>query len=232
MAAPSRRRCDIAARLRQLRQYGWSRRYHADRPRAATADWTSCRPRPLLVMLPHLDRWERAPPSNRAGYAAAAEEQPLSSPCGKIRRPYVGQLCVMQRDGTGPHPTARPTPASQRHPLPDTRLPAAGVVAVLGPRKELTETEAATREILTLPCFRGADRRGSRCRIAALSRHRRGMSAIMSDRPFVLSLVIPVYKRASVPALLEHSRVAQGFRRFEIILVNRRQSGQLAASVP
>jgi dTDP-4-amino-4,6-dideoxygalactose transaminase len=54
------------------------------------------------------------------------------------------------------------------YPTPDYRQPA--VVHMLGAGKELPETEAATREILTLPCFPELTDVEVEAVIAALSR--------------------------------------------------------------
>ncbi|HVZ02585.1 MAG TPA: DegT/DnrJ/EryC1/StrS family aminotransferase [Dongiaceae bacterium] len=145
---------DVAARLRQLRQYGWSRRYHAELPRGRNSRLDDMQAAALLVMLPHLDRWNERRRAIARAYAEALKSNRLAFTARERGPAYVGHLCVLraaERDWVREGLARRGIASDIHYPTPDYRQPA--VVSVLGAGRELPETEAATREILTLPCF-------------------------------------------------------------------------------
>jgi dTDP-4-amino-4,6-dideoxygalactose transaminase len=144
----------IATRIRQLRQYGWTRRYHAEQPRGRNSRLDEMQAAALLVMLPHLDRWNERRRAIVRAYADALKSNRIAFTLREDSPAYVGHLCVVRtpdrnrlRDGLA----QRGIGSDIHYPTPDYRPPA--VVAALGAGKELPETEAAAREILTLPCF-------------------------------------------------------------------------------
>jgi dTDP-4-amino-4,6-dideoxygalactose transaminase len=162
---------DLAARIRQLRQYGWSRRYHAEQPRGRNSRLDEMQAAALLVMLPHLDRWNERRRAIVRAYAAALKSNRITFTRREDSPAYVGHLCVVrttERDRVRDGLAQRGIASDLHYPTPDYRQPA--VIAVLGAGKELPETEAATREILTLPCFPELSDAEVEAVIAALSR--------------------------------------------------------------
>jgi aminotransferase EvaB len=162
---------DLAARIRQLRQYGWSRRYHAEQPRGRNSRLDELQAAALLVMLPHLDRWNERRRAIVRAYAQALKSNRITFTPREDSPAYIGHLCVVrttERDRVRESLAQQGIATDLHYPTPDYRQPA--VVAVLGAGQELPETEAATREILTLPCFPELSDAEVEAVIAALSR--------------------------------------------------------------
>jgi dTDP-4-amino-4,6-dideoxygalactose transaminase len=144
----------LAERLRKLRQYGWSRRYHAEQPRGRNSRLDEMQAAILSVMLPHLDRWNERRRAIVRAYRGALDGNRLTFTLRDDSPAYVGHLCVVRaadRDRLRESLSRHGIGSDLHYPTPDYRQPA--VVATLGDGKALPETEAATREILTLPCF-------------------------------------------------------------------------------
>jgi aminotransferase EvaB len=145
---------DLAERVRRLRQYGWSSRYHAELPGGRNSRLDEIQAAMLLVMLPKLDGWNAARRALVSRYASAAANRGAIPPHRPDSPAYVGHLCVLrhpQRDRFRAALEARGIATDLHYPLPDYRQPA--VVAAAGPGVPLPETERAAAEILSIPCF-------------------------------------------------------------------------------
>ncbi len=141
----------IAGRLRELRQYGWDKKYQVTRSGGRNSRLDELQAALLLAKLPHLDRWNEA----RRAIARRLSDQ-ISHPRVKCPRDFgadnVAHLFVLRcedRSGFQRHLEARGIGSDIHYPIPDHRQPA---YAASYPR-ELPETDRLAREIITIPCF-------------------------------------------------------------------------------
>jgi len=141
----------IAERLRELRQYGWDRKYQVSRTGGRNSRLDELQAAFLLAKLPHLDRWNEA----RREIARRYSEE-IRNPRVKFPRDFgadnVAHLFVVRcedRDGFRQHLEAHGIDSDIHYPIPDHQQPAYANPNVSG----LAETELLTREIATIPCF-------------------------------------------------------------------------------
>jgi aminotransferase EvaB len=142
----------IAETVRQLRQYGWTSKYVANRTGGCNSRLDELQAAILRVKLPHLDQWNarRREIMSRYHEVLPADIR-MAAPTGTD---HVAHLCVVRssrRDRLREWLTERGIGTDIHYPIPDHRQPAMQNVF---PRDlALPETEAAAGEILTLPCF-------------------------------------------------------------------------------
>ncbi len=143
---------DIALRVRQLRQYGWTKKYENGLSGGRNSRLDEVQARMLSLMLPLLDGW-----NERRRAIANRYSQEIRNP--RIRVPssagseYVAHLYVIRtdvRDELKAHLDLHGIQTEIHYPLPDYRQPChedryADV--------RLTRTEADCGSVLTLPCF-------------------------------------------------------------------------------
>jgi len=141
----------IAERLRELRQYGWDKKYQVSRAGGRNSRLDELQAAFLLAKLPHLDRWNEA----RREIARRYSEE-IRNPRVKFPRDFgadnVAHLFVVRcedRDGFRQHLEAHGIASDIHYPIPDHQQPAHADPNVAG----LQETELLTREIVTIPCF-------------------------------------------------------------------------------
>jgi len=141
----------IAERLRELRQYGWDKKYQVSRAGGRNSRLDELQAAFLLAKLPHLDRWNEA----RREIARRYSEE-IRNPRVKFPRDFgadnVAHLFVVRcedRDGFSQHLEAHGIASDIHYPIPDHQQPAYADPNVAG----LQETELLTREIVTIPCF-------------------------------------------------------------------------------
>jgi aminotransferase EvaB len=143
---------DLAATLRELRQYGWTSKYHAARPFGRNSRMDEIQAAVLRVKLPHLDRWNERRRAIVQRYRAAAQGLlafPDASGCD-----HVAHLCVARspaRDRLRHHLERDGIATEIHYPVPDHQQ--AALREVLPRTYSLPATEQAAGEILTLPCF-------------------------------------------------------------------------------
>ncbi len=142
----------LAGAVRQLRQYGWSEKYHATIPGGRNSRLDEMQAALLRVQLPHLGQWNaRRREIARAYSARISHPAVLLLPGGGDE--YVAHLYVVrtsQRESLQAHLEALHVASDVHYPVPDHRQ------ASLGGRFDriaLPVTEQACREVLTLPCF-------------------------------------------------------------------------------
>jgi aminotransferase EvaB len=141
----------VAERLRELRQYGWDRKYQVSRAGGRNSRLDELQAAFLRAKLPHLDRWNEA----RREIARRYSEE-IRNPRVKFPSDFgphnVAHLFVVRcgdRDGFRRHLEAHGIASDIHYPIPDHRQPAYAVPDVTA----LQETERLAREIVTIPCF-------------------------------------------------------------------------------
>jgi dTDP-3-amino-2,3,6-trideoxy-4-keto-D-glucose/dTDP-3-amino-3,4,6-trideoxy-alpha-D-glucose/dTDP-2,6-dideoxy-D-kanosamine transaminase len=141
----------IAKRLRELRQYGWDKKYQVSRSGGRNSRLDELQAALLLAKLPYLDRWNE----DRRKIARRYSEE-IKNPRVKCPRHFgadnVAHLFVVRcedRDGFQQHLEAHGISSDVHYPIPDHQQPAYARQIVGG----LTETERLAKEIVTIPCF-------------------------------------------------------------------------------
>ncbi|MDN8617540.1 DegT/DnrJ/EryC1/StrS family aminotransferase [Variovorax ginsengisoli] len=149
--------CDDAAladRVRTLRQYGWSAKYHVGTPGGRNSRLDELQAAVLRAKLPHLDAGNRQRRAIAARYNAAFQGLPIGLP-PSIGDDYVGHLYVVrckEREAFRAHLSAQGVSTDVHYPVPDHLQAAYPAVSAAG---SLDASEAASREVVTLPCFPG-----------------------------------------------------------------------------
>lgn len=144
----------IAARIAQLRQYGWGRKYSVEVPRGRNSRLDEMQAVILREKLPHLDRWNAERRAIAARYNAAFAGLPLTLPAS-VGDDYVAHLYVVRvddRDGFREAMKAAGVGTDVHYPIADHRQPA---YAGQGTGFALDATEHACDHVVTLPCFPG-----------------------------------------------------------------------------
>lgn len=142
----------LAAKLRSLRQYGWSAKYHATVAHGRNSRLDELQAALLSVKLPHLDRWNARRVAIARRLSAEIRHAEIRVP--EISEgPHVGHLYVVRsthRDRLRAHLSAHGIGSEVHYPVPDHRQP---VLAKACANVSLPITERACAEVLTLPCF-------------------------------------------------------------------------------
>lgn len=144
--------CDgeVADRLRRLRQYGWASKYVAVDGPARNSRLDEIQAAILSVQLPLLDEWNERRCAVARRYAEVKHSQ--------IQHPnvegsdYVAHLYVVRtasRDSLRTHLEAHDITTEIHYPVLDTQQPVMKGFAGVA----LPESERATAEILSLPCY-------------------------------------------------------------------------------
>ena len=142
----------IAARIRQLRQYGWRAKYDAHLPGGRNSRMDEVQAAVLRRLLPRLKGWN----DRRRDIAAAFDQgirHPLVGSLAGAGRSYVAHLYVVRcpaRNALQAHLHGLGIPTDIHYPIPDHRQAAH---AAAPPLPHLPETEALASQVLTLPCF-------------------------------------------------------------------------------
>ncbi|MDR3529115.1 MAG: DegT/DnrJ/EryC1/StrS family aminotransferase [Rhodopila sp.] len=145
---------DLATRIAALRQYGWHKHYISDEV-GVNSRLDEVQAAILRVKLPYLDRQNARRATIAAAYTEALASTPLAAPAQRDGASHVFHLYVTrsrERDrfqavlkaagiGTGIH-----------YPMPVHLQPAYAGRVALGPAG-CAETEAAAREVLSLPLY-------------------------------------------------------------------------------
>jgi len=142
----------LAGRVRQLRQYGWGRKYSNEVPGGRNSRLDELQAAMLGTMLPQLDGWNERRRQIANHYSATIRNPAITVPV-EAGREYVGHLYVVrseQRDAFREHLGSHGVETDVHYPIPDHRQPcfAGRLEQVHLPR---TESFAAT--VFSLPCF-------------------------------------------------------------------------------
>ena len=145
--------CDdaLADSLRQLRQYGWNKKYRVSRTGGRNSRLDEMQAALLLAKLPHLDRWNEVRRTIARRYSAEIKNSRVKCP-KDFGADHVAHLFVVRcedRDGFQRHLEAHGVGSDIHYPIPDHLQPAYPDHEADG----LTETERLAMEIITLPCF-------------------------------------------------------------------------------
>lgn len=141
----------LAARLRELRQYGWDSKYRVGRAGGRNSRLDEMQAAMLRVKLPHLDRWNEERRSLARRYAREMQNPRVRCPndFGPDNVAHLFVVCCDDRDGFRKHLDDRGVSSDIHYPIPDHRQPGYGGAVHAG----LSETERLTAQIVTIPCF-------------------------------------------------------------------------------
>lgn len=145
-------RADIAEKVRQLRQYGWISKYHADLAGGRNSRLDEIQAAVLRVMLPMLDQWNERRREIAARYTEKIAHPAIVAPTTHAEE-YVAHLYVIQtakRDSLKQHLAEAGIPSDIHYPVPDY---AQASCHHLFDGTDKPATSLACAEVLTLPCF-------------------------------------------------------------------------------
>lgn len=146
----------VAARLRTLRQYGWSSKYTVATPGGRNSRLDELQAAVLRAKLPHLDRHNGLRQAIARRYSAAFAQLPLQCP-PSLGEDYVAHLYVLRcarREALRGFLQQRGIATDVHYPVPDHLQPAfRGRTAAV----DLPVTQAAAASVVTLPCFPGME---------------------------------------------------------------------------
>jgi dTDP-4-amino-4,6-dideoxygalactose transaminase len=141
---------EYGERVKALRQYGWSSKYHA-REYGRNSRLDDMQAAILRTKLPLLDQWNNRRRHIAREYARALEDSGICCPRG-FGSEYVGHLFVVRsayRDRLRAALAERGIATDIHYPVPDHLQEAERGAAP----PSLPETERAAREVLTVPCY-------------------------------------------------------------------------------
>lgn len=144
----------LATRLRSLRQYGWSRKYHADAAGGRNSRLDELQAAVLLEKLPRLDDWNGERREIARRYSVGLSDLPVDPPVS-LDEDYVAHLYVIrveERDRLLGHLRGSGIGADIHYPVADHHQP---IHAAHGASPDLPVTEEACARVLTLPCYPG-----------------------------------------------------------------------------
>lgn len=141
----------LAARLRALRQYGWSQKYTVAIPRGRNSRMDELQAAVLRVKLLQLDEHNGLRQRIAAKYNQGFLGLPLR--CPALGEHYVGHLYVVRtsrRDALHEHLQAHGIGCDIHYPVADHMQP-----VYMRSEESLVVTQAACQEVLSLPCYPG-----------------------------------------------------------------------------
>ncbi|MBI5438021.1 MAG: DegT/DnrJ/EryC1/StrS family aminotransferase [Nitrosomonadales bacterium] len=145
-------RADLAERVRRLRQYGWSGKYHADLAGGCNSRLDEIQAAVLRVMLPLLDGWNGRRREIAVRYTEKIAHPAIVTPAIHAEE-YVAHLYVIRaarRDSLKQYLAEAGIPSDIHYPVPDY-MQASCRHLFEGADKPATSRACA--EVLTLPCF-------------------------------------------------------------------------------
>jgi aminotransferase EvaB len=144
----------LADRVKTLRQYGWTRKYHSAVPGGRNSRLDEIQAAVLRTKLPHLDAWNARRREIAVTYNHGLADLGLGLPTQPDGLDYVGHLYVVrsrQREALRERLAAAGIASDVHYPVPDhLQESLRGIPLRLTP---LPVTERCVSEVLTLPCF-------------------------------------------------------------------------------
>jgi aminotransferase EvaB len=143
----------LAARIRQLRQYGWTQKYQVSIPGGRNSRLDEMQAAILRVKLPHLDTWNDTRRSIAKRYSEAFATMDMQLPCS-TGEDYVGHLYVVRVQARAEFAAAlkqKGISTDIHYPIADHKQPAYAVEQNVS----LAVTERACETVISLPCFPG-----------------------------------------------------------------------------
>jgi dTDP-4-amino-4,6-dideoxygalactose transaminase len=144
----------VAAKLRQLRQYGWGIKYHVELPGGLNSRLDEIQAAILSDKLPLLDGWNAERRRIAGGYNEAFVDLPVSCP-PSTGQDYVAHLYVLRvqnRSAFRNFLNKNGVATDVHYPVPDHFQPAYQCEQKRG---RLVVTEQTCESVVTLPCFPG-----------------------------------------------------------------------------
>lgn len=142
----------LAERLRQLRQYGWQRKYDVRVPHGRNSRLDEMQAAFLVAKLPHLDDWNERRRAIAFRYSASITKPGIVVPhvpdAGYVAHLYVVQC--QRRESLRSHLAASGIGTDVHYPIPDYRQ---AVFADRFAQVSLPITESLAATCLSLPCF-------------------------------------------------------------------------------
>ena len=147
-------RPDVAAGVRQLRQYGWGTKYRVEMTGGRNSRLDEMQAAVLRAKLPHLDTWNAMRRSIARRYNESFADLPVRCPLS-IGEDYVAHLYVLRvadRERFRHVLDDQGIASDIHYPVPDHRQPA---YAYGDPNATFPVTEEACNSVVSLPCFPG-----------------------------------------------------------------------------
>lgn len=144
----------LAARIKQLRQYGWSKKYHVTLQGGRNSRLDEMQAAILREKLSYLDSWNEARRDIARRYNTAFIDLPIQCP-SSLGKDYVAHLYVMRlhdRAAFRTHLEKNGIATDIHYPLPDHRQTA---FSVEQESIALPVTEHACANVVSLPCYPG-----------------------------------------------------------------------------
>ncbi len=144
----------LAERVRQLRTYGWSTKYHNDLSGGRNSRLDEMQAALLRVKLPALDGWNNARRAIAKQYCEALKGVQLPASTGDDHVAHLFVIRTERRDSLKEFLTARKIQSDVHYPVADHKQK---VSRAAKEPEHLSTTETACSKVLTLPCYPGLD---------------------------------------------------------------------------
>ncbi|MGY2253714.1 DegT/DnrJ/EryC1/StrS family aminotransferase [Pseudomonas reactans] len=144
---------ELATRIRQLRQYGWTQKYQVSIPGGRNSRLDEMQAAILRVKLPLLDEWNEQRRAIAKRYSEAFAALDMQLPCS-TGEDYVGHLYVVRVKARAAFAAAlkeKMISTDVHYPIADHKQPAYSAELV----GSLEVTEHACETAISLPCFPG-----------------------------------------------------------------------------
>lgn len=144
---------ELAARIRQLRQYGWDQKYRVAVPGGRNSRLDEIQAAILRIKLPELDKWNAQRRSIAQRYNAAFAGLDMKLP-PSVGDDYVAHLYVVQvkdRASFSIEMKSKSISTDIHYPIADHKQPAYAYTGGVS----LEVTERACETVVSLPCFPG-----------------------------------------------------------------------------
>jgi len=145
----------VASRVRSLRQYGWSDKYHAEVGGGRNSRLDEVQAAVLLDKLPLLDDWSQQRREIARRYTDGLRGLPVTLPAS-VAADFVAHLYVIrttERERLAQHLADAGVGTAVHYPVADHRQPA----FTTGDAATLPVTDDAAATVLTLPCYPGLE---------------------------------------------------------------------------